>query len=79
MVKWGKHLSKHAAQMTSCRSFWGVLNVPLASELTIKRKFSCDPALIGQNVHVHSGHIRVSLHFVSFYQGNLISNNGVDK
>ena len=52
------------AQITSRRSFWGVLKVPLASELTIKRKFSCDPAFVGQNVHVHSGHIHVS--FVLF-------------
>ena len=32
----------------------GVLKVPLASELAIKRKFACNPALIGQNVHVCS-------------------------
>ena len=38
-----------------------MINVPLASELTIKRDVSCSPALIGQNVHVHFGHIHVSL------------------
>ena len=48
---------KQTAQITSRRSFLGVLKVSLASELTIKRKFACNPALIGQNVHVHSGHI----------------------
>ena len=42
--------------LTSRQSFLGVLKLPLSSELTIKRKFSRDPGLVGQNVHVHSGH-----------------------
>ena len=53
------------AQITNRRSFLGVLNVPLASELTTKRTCSCNPALAGQNVYyVHSDHIiHVSLVF----------------
>ena len=45
---------EQTAQTTSRRSLLGVLKVPLASELTRKRKFACNPALVGQNVHVHS-------------------------
>ena len=60
------------AQTTSYQSFLGVLKVPLyiASELTIKRKHN--PALVGQNVRVHSGHIILVsiLHFVSFFFRN---------
>ena len=52
------------AQITSHRSFLGVLIVPLASELTIKRKFSCNPALVGQNVH---GHIHISFVFCQLF------------
>ena len=59
---------EQTAQITSRRSLLGVLKVPLASELTRKRKFACNPALVGQNVHVHSGHIHVSFaFFVSFF------------
>ena len=64
MVKWRKQT---AAQITSRRSFLGVLKVPLASELTIKRVIACNPALIGQNVHVHSGHIHVSFAFCQLF------------
>ena len=74
---------EQTAQTTSCRSFLGVVRVLLASELTIKRKFSCicNPVLIGQNVCVHAGHIHVSFAFGSFSLiiGNFPLNNGVDK
>ena len=68
-------------ETTSCRSFLGV---PLASELTIKRKIACNLALIGQNVHVHSSHIHVSFAFCQLFLiiriiGNFFLNNGVDK
>ena len=69
-----------AAQTTSHRSFLGVLKIPLASELIIKRKIACNPALVDQNVHVHSGHIHVS--FAIFFIriiGTFLLNNGVDK
>ena len=49
---------EETAQTTSRRSFLGVLKVPLATELIIKRKIACNP---GQNLHVHFGHIHVSL------------------
>ena len=48
---------EQTAQISSRRSFLGVLKVPLVSELTINRKIACNPALVGQNIHVHSGHI----------------------
>ena len=69
---------EQTAQITSRQSFF---KVPLASELTIKRKFSCNPALVGQNVHVHSGHtiFMFDLHFVSFFIGKFLLNNGVDR
>ena len=51
------------AQITSHLSFLGVLIVPLASELTIKRKFSCNPALVGQKIYVHSDHFHISFAF----------------
>ena len=54
---------EQTAQKTSRRSFLGVLKISLASELTINRKSSCNPALVEQNVHVRSGHSHVSLHF----------------
>ena len=38
-------------------------------------KFSCDPALVDQNVHVHSGHIHIS--FLRII-GNFLLNYGVD-
>ena len=47
---------EQTAQITSRRSFLGVLKIPLASELTIRRKFSYNPAHVGQNVY---GHIHV--------------------
>ena len=43
---------EQTTQTTSHQSLLGVLKVPLASELIIKRKFACNPALVGQNVHV---------------------------
>ena len=58
---------EQTAQITSCRSFLGVLKVPLASEVTIKGKFSCNPAIVGQNVYVHSGHIHVSFAFCQLF------------
>ena len=63
MIKWREHYIafEQTAQITSHQSFLGMLNVPLASQLIIKRDFSCSPTLIGQNVHVHFGHIHVSL------------------
>ena len=73
---------EQTTQTTSRPSYLGVLKVPLASELTIKRKFACNPALVGQNVHVHSGHTHASF---AFYQlslriiGNFLLNNRVDK
>ena len=67
---------EQTAQITSHQSLLGVLKHPLASELT---KFSRDPALVGQNVHVHSGHIHVSFAFFSRIMGNFLLNNGVDK
>ena len=70
------------AQITSRQSLLGVLKVPLASELTIKRKFTCNPALVGQNVHVHSDHIHVSFAFCQLFLriiGNFFLNNGVEK
>ena len=74
---------EQTAQITNHRSFLGVLNVPLASELTIKREFSCNPALADQNVYyVHSDHIHVSLAFRQLFSriiGNFLLNNGVDK
>ena len=73
---------EQTAQTTSRRSLLGVLKVPLASELTRKRKFACNPALVGQNVHVHSGHIHVSFAFCQLFLriiGNFLLNNGVDK
>ena len=66
----------------SRRSFLGVLKVSLASELTIKRKFACNLALVGQNVHVHSGHIHVSFAFCQLFLriiGNFFLNNRIDK
>ena len=45
--------------------FLEVLKIPLASELTIKRKIACNPALVDQNVRIHSGHIHVSFAFFS--------------
>ena len=35
---------EQTAQITSRRSFLGVLKLPFASKLAIERKFSCDPA-----------------------------------
>ena len=70
---------KHTAQTTSRQSFMGVLQVPLASELTIKRKFACNSALVGQNVHVHSDHIYILSAFFLRIIGNFLLNNGVDK
>ena len=74
---------EQTAQTTSRRSLLGVLKVPLASELTIKRKFTCSPALIGQNVHVHSDHIHVSFAFYQLFLRiigiNFLLNNGVEK
>ena len=61
---------EQTAQITRYRSFLGVLKVPVVSELTIKRKFACNPALIGQNIHVYSDHIHVSFAFVSFFFEN---------
>ena len=63
-------MRKHLSQLRSHQSFLGVLKVPLASELTIKRKLLCDPALVGQNVH--SGHVHVSLAFCQLF----FKNNG---
>ena len=48
--------------------------MPLASKLAIKRNFSCNQALAGLNVCVHSGHIHISYAFANF-----LLNNGVDK
>ena len=58
-----------------------MLQVPLASELTRKRKFACNPALVGQNVHVYS---HVSFAFCQLFLriiGNFLLslNNGIDK
>ena len=65
--EWSKHNLEQTAETISRQSyaFLGVLKISLASELTIarKRKFACNPALVGQNVHVHSGHIHVSFAF----------------
>ena len=56
------------AQITSRPSVLEVLEVPLASELIIKRRFSCNPALVGQNIYyVHSGHIHASFAFCQFF------------
>lgn len=55
---------EQTAQTTSRHSFLEVLKVPLASEL---RKFSRNPTLVGQNVHVHSGHIHVSFAFCQLF------------
>ena len=79
-----KEALEQTEQTTSCRSFSGVVRVLLASELTIKRKFSCicNPVLVDQNVCVHSGHIHVSFAFCQFFLrtiGNFPLNNGVDK
>ena len=68
---------EQTAQISSRQSFLGVLKLPLASKLAIKRKFSCDPALVGQNVHAHSGHIHISFAFCQM--GDFLLNNGVDK
>ena len=57
---------KQTAQITSHRSFLGVLKVSLASELRIKRKFSYNPALMGLNIYIHSGHIHVSFEFCMY-------------
>ena len=68
--------------LTSRQSFLGVLKLPLSSELTIKRKFSRDPALVGQNVHVHSGHYSCFICILSDFfknNGNFLLNNGIDK
>ena len=54
---------EQTAQITSRRSFLGVLKIPLASELTIKRKISCNPTLVEQNVHVHSDHSHIPFAF----------------
>ena len=62
--------------------FWDrVLKVPLASELIIKRKFLCIPALVVQNVYVHSGHIYVSFAFCQLFLRiiDFLLNNGVDQ
>ena len=58
------------AQTTSCQSFLGVPKVPLAPELTIKRKIVCNRALVGQNLHVHSGHLHVSFAFCQLFLKN---------
>ena len=50
-----KEALEQTAQTTSRRYFLVVLKVPLASKLTMKRKVACDPSLVRQNVHVHSG------------------------
>ena len=60
-----KHALEQTAQITGRPSFLGVLKIPLASELTMKRKFSCDAALVGQNVH--SGHVHVSFAFCQLF------------
>ena len=73
---------EQAAQTAGRQSFWGVLKLALASELIIRRKISRDPALVCQNVHVHSGHIYVSFAFCQLFlriMGNFLLNNGVDK
>ena len=59
---------EQTAQTTSRRSFLGVLKVPLASELTLKGKFTCDPcSTCGPkyifNMYMYSGHIHVSFEF----------------
>ena len=39
------------------------------------------PTLVGQNVHVHSGHIHVSFVFYQLFLrivGNFLLNNGID-
>ena len=58
---------EQTVQISSHRAFWGVLKVPLASE-PIKRKFSCNLALVGQNVH--SGHIKFYVSFSFFFKNN---------
>ena len=73
---------EQTAQITSRRSFLGVLKVPLASELTLREIFSYNPALVGQNVHVNSGHIRfIKFCILSVFLriiGNFLLNNGID-
>ena len=61
---------EQTAQITSRRSFLRVLKVPLASELTIKGKFTCNPALVDLKVYIHSGHIHVSFEFCQPYFKN---------
>ena len=58
---------EQTAQITGCRPFLGVLKVPLASEVTIKRESSCNPVIVGQNVYVHSSHIHVSFAFCQLF------------
>ena len=64
--------NEQTAQITSHRSliFWDSVLIPLASELTIKRRFSCNPALLGQNIYVYSGHIHVSFAFFQLFLKN---------
>ena len=70
-------------QTASRRSFiFGSAKSSFSRRTYNEGKFACNPALIGQNVHVHSSHIHVSF---AFYQlslriiVNFLLNNGVDK
>ena len=69
---------EQTGQITSRRSFLGVLKVHLASEFTIKGKNSCNIALFGQNVSCtfwsYSCFICIFLSTI----GNFLLNNGVD-
>ena len=71
-IKWRKHLSKQLRYSSSRRSFWGVLKVSLAPELTIKIMWS---STYWPKVHVYSGHIHAFVWII----GNFLLNNGVDK
>ena len=51
---------EQTGQTTSPRSILEVLTGLWASELTRKRKFARNTALVGQSVHVHSGHTHIS-------------------
>ena len=59
-------------QIIQTTNFWKcyiyIIKVPRASELIRKKKIACNLSIaIGQNVHVHSGHIYISFAFLSAF------------
>ena len=83
MIKWRKHLSQQLRlSLYSRRSFLGVLKVPLASELTIKRNSHVIQHLLAKMYMVififHSYFESLERLFLRII-GNSLLNNGVEK